>query len=458
LTINKINITDAIEQAQSLLKSDTKMSSEVRAVLNLMIVVVNLLIEKVGLNSKNSSKPPSTDPNRKKQNKKAGNGRKPGGQKGRKGANLKQAEDPDVIEVIEIDRRTIPPGDYKEAGFEKRQIFDIVISRIVTEYQAQILVDSKGKRFVAPFPHDVSRPAQYGPGIKSHAVYMSMFQLLPYDRIRDYFADQCEIPVSAGSLVNFNQEAFDRLEEFEKIARARLIDASHAHVDETGINIGGKRRWLHCVSNLDWTLYFPHEKRGSEAIKDMGVLEYFQGVLCHDHWKPYFKIDCLHALCNAHHLRELELAWETDKYKWAKNMQRLLCEINDAVTDAGGVLPNDSQKAFLEGTTKRGRTKRSKSRNLLERLRDFEEETLRFMTDPNVPFTNNLGENDIRMTKVQQKISGCFRAMVGAKYFCRIRSYLSTCRKQGMEPTTALKKLFQGNLPEFISYPAKGGE
>ena len=475
MTIKNINITKSIEQAQRLLDSDAKMSDEVRAVLNLMIVVVTLLIEKLGLNSSNSSQPPSTDPNRKKKKKTRSN-RKPGGQKGRKGVNLKQVEDPDIIETIEIDRTTIPAGDYREEGFEKRQVFDITISRTVTEYQAQVLVSSRGKRFVAPFPEGVSRPAQYGSGLKAHAVYMSMFQLLPYDRIRDYFADQGGVPVSAGSLVNFNQEACDRLEEFEEIVREKLIDASHAHVDETGINIDGKRRWLHCVSSLDWTLYYPHEKRGGEAIRDMGVLENFRGVLCHDHWKPYFQLNCLHALCNAHHLRELELAWDTDKYKWAKNMQLLLCEINDALTEAGGVLSADSQKAFRKryrslltradrecpapknDPTKRGRTKRSKSRNLLERLRDYEEETLRFMSDPDVAFTNNLGENDIRMTKVQQKISGCFRSMNGAETFCRIRSYLSTCRKQGMLPTEALNLLFKGDLPEFITHHQNGGE
>ena len=475
MTIKNINITKSIEQAQRLLDSDAKMSAEVRAVLNLMIVVVTLLIEKLGLNSSNSSKPPSLDPNRKKKMKK-GKGRKPGGQKGRKGINLEQVNDPDVVETIEIDRRSIPAGDYKEAGFEKRQVFDIVISSIVTEYQAQILVDSTGRRFVACFPEGVTRPTQYGSGIKAHAVYMSMFQLIPYDRIRDYFADQCNTPVSAGSLVNFNQEAYDLLEEFEKIVRDNLIAASHAHADETGINIEGKRRWLHCVSNLEWTLYYPHLKRGGEAIKEIGVLEHFRGTLCHDHWKPYFQLNCLHALCNAHHLRELELAWETDKYKWAKNMQSLLCEINEAATDAGGLLSMTAQKRFLrryrglltrgdrecpapdEDTRKRGRAKRSKSRNLLERLRNFEEETLRFMGDRDVAFSNNLGENDIRMTKVQQKISGCFRSMDGAKTFCRVRSYLSTCRKKGMLPTEALNLLFLGKLPEFITQPAKGGE
>lgn len=184
-------------------------------------------------------------------------------------------------------------------------------------------------------------------------------------------------------------------------------------------------------------------------MEAMGVLPSFKGILCHGHWKPYFKIDCQHALCNAHHLRELERAWEQDKQEWTKDIRDFLLQTNKAVDDAGGqLLTPDSMKYrqqyrdLLEQAEKecpppdesqrkgkRGRLKRSKSRNLLERLRDFEKETLLFMDDGKVPFTNNLGESDIRMTKVQQKISGCFRSMQGSAMFCRIRSYLSTCRK-----------------------------
>ena len=206
-------------------------------------------------------------------------------------------------------------------------------------------------------------------------------------------------------------------------------------------------------------------------MEEMGVLPLFKGVLCHDHWKPYFRLDCRHALCNAHHLRELERAWEQDKQEWARDMRDLLLQINQAVDDAGGQLEPGESRNYRQKyrdlldraqnecpppdeskrTNKRGRTKRSKARNLLERLMDYETETLRFMDDPQVPFTNNQGENDIRMTKVQQKISGCFRSTEGAAIFCRIRSYLSTCRKHGMRATEALRILFEGRLPDFLN-------
>ena len=212
-------------------------------------------------------------------------------------------------------------------------------------------------------------------------------------------------------------------------------------------------------------------------MDEVGILPSFKGVLCHDHWKPYYRYSCLHSLCNAHHLRELERAWEQDQQQWAKEMQALLIDINKAVDEAGGQLTESEsgqwrkkyqellQKAEVEcpppdeseRKNKRGKLKRSKARNLLERLRDFEQDVLRFMDQKIVPFTNNQGENDLRMTKVQQKISGCFRAMDGAKIFCRVRSYLSTCRKRGMTASDALRLLFQGKCPDFMSDDALSG-
>lgn len=245
-------------------------------------------------------------------------------------------------------------------------------------------------------------------------------------------------------------------------AHKELIGALCNNADETGINVNGKRLWLHSVSNEKVTLFHPDEKRGKEAMDRMGILPYFTGTLIHDHWKPYFGYDCLHGLCNAHHLRELEAAIEFDKQKWAKHMQDLLIEMRDSVEKAGGSISNKKAKWFrkryrkilkaadIECPHKQDSRAQSKSRNLLERLRDYETETLRFLEDKNVPFTNNRGENDLRMTKVQQKISGCFRSLEGAKIFCRIRSYILTCRKNGLGPTQALKMLFDGELPNFM--------
>lgn len=471
MSIGKINVTETLARVEERLRNDASISPAVRSMIELLVTIIQLLVAKLGLNSSNSSIPPSQDPQRRRGAKPTGNRRKrkPGGQKGHPGTTLEPVDDPDHIEHIAVDRRTIPPGRYHTAGYEARQVIDIVINRYVVEYRAEILEDADGRQFVAPFPAGVTRPVQYGQGVKVQAVYTSQQQLIPYDRIRDYFWDQCGIPISPGSIFRFNQEAYLLLEPFQSFLVSKLVQQLLLHADETGIHINKTLYWLHCLCNEKWTLFFPHAKRGGKALKAMGVLEHFHGRLGHDHWKSYFQFECIHFLCNAHHLRELERAWEQDGQRWAWKMQRLLLEIHEATTKAGGCLDEASAEQFRSryrqiltrgdrecpsAASPNSATKRAaqtKARNLLDRLRNFEVETLRFMTDPLVPFTNNQCENDLRMTKVQQKISGCFRSFEGAQIFCRVRSYLSTCRKHDMQPTEALQALFKGRLPEIIA-------
>ena len=470
MKIENINIEETLKHATKLIAEDKELSPAIKSLFEILVLIITLLANRLNLNSKNSSKPPSTDPNREKTSKK-NKGNKAGGQTGHTGKTLEKVNTPDKVEVINVDRSKLPPGEYTEVGHETRQVFDIEISRIVTEYQVQVLENVKGEKFTAPFPKGVTKAVQYGESIKAHSVYMSQFQLIPYDRVRDYFTDQLGIPVSVGSIFNFNKEAFGLLDGFDNLVREKLNCSPLVHADETGINIKGKRYWLHCASNSLWTHFFPHQKRGCDAMNDIGILPTFAGIVCHDHWKPYYKYDCTHALCNAHHLRELTRAWEQDNQNWAKKLSELLEEINRSTNGAGGKLKKiESQKyrkryreilkeAEKESPPpdetkrkgKRGRLKRTKSRNLLERLQNFEEDVLRFMDNEIVPFSNNLGENDIRMTKVQQKISGCFRSEEGAQFFCRIRSYISSCRKQNIRSTKALALLFEGEMPEFTN-------
>ena len=469
MTIKSLNITQALSEARSLIQSDEPLSKTEKSAIQVLIDAVVLLTNRVNTNSGNSSIPPAMDPNRprKRRSQSKGKKRKPGGQKGHKGSTLKKVEHPDEVEDIQIDRRTVPPGCYKTIGWDERQVFDILISLHVTEYRAEIIENEHGDQYVATFPESVTQAAQYGNSTKASSVYLSQFQLVPLDRVRNYFEDQAGIPISKGSIANFNTEAYQKLEKFEEWAKCQLIASPLNHADETGINVGGKRLWLHSVSNASVTLFHADEKRGKEAMDRMGILPLFCGTLCHDHWKPYFSYNCKHSLCNAHHLRELDWCAELQGQQWAKRMLDLLNEINDE-KDKTGKLTQEQQSSFqkryrtilTQGEVecpiaekkagKMGKAKQSKSRNLLERLRDYEEETLRFMRETSVPFTNNQGENDIRMTKVQQKISGCFRSMNGAKQFCRIRSYISTCRKNEINPTEALKLLFDGKLPTFM--------
>lgn len=467
MKIDSIDVDSAISQVKQLLETERAISPALKSALNVILLLVSVLLNRVTLNSKNSSKPPASDPNRKK-GKRSKSNKPSGGQLSHVGKTLQRIDDPDEIEVITIDRSVLPKGHYTDDGFETRQVFDIDISRVVTEYQAQRLIDEKGQRFVAPFPTGVNKAAQYGNGIKAHVVYLSQYQLLPYKRIQEYFADQLGMPISEGSLYNFNKQAYVQLAKFELISKEKLINSPCLNVDETGININGKRNWLHSASNDQWTHFFPHEKRGTVAMDLIGILPRYKSILCHDHWKPYYQYSCLHALCNAHHLRELTRAGEQDKQAWAFEMKDLLESINRIVNDAGGILSYEAAehwkrqyRALLAQAEiecpppekpdkpKKGRVKRSKARNLLERLIDFEEDVLRFMTNADVPFTNNAAENAIRMTKVHQKISGCFRSLDGAEIFCRVRGYLSTCRKQGMSATHAMELVFKGELPEF---------
>lgn len=469
MTADGINISKTIDNVKKALESEKGLSPSFKVTIELLIAIITILVNRLGLNSSNSSKPPSTDPKLKKKKKRKKTGKKPGGQKGHKGSRLEPVSEPEEVIEIPVDRRAIPKGEYKEGPPVKRQVFDIVINKIVTEYQAQVLIDKDGNQYVAEFPQGVDQPAQYGPNIKAHVVYDSHGQLIPVKRIAEDFADNADIPISAGFIHNCAKSAYTLLEDFERAAKNTLLKAPVLNVDETGINVNGKNTWLHGASDDLWTLFIPHEKRGKEAMDEMGIIPFYQGTLCHDHWKPYLSYNCEHSLCNAHHLRELERAFEQDDCKWAGKLHDLLLKINQKKIDSDGYVSKYFQNKFrteyrdilLEGEIetpppkpspkgKRGRQKRTKARNLLERLQGYETETLRFMTHPDIPFTNNLSERDIRMTKVQQKISGCFRSFEGAKYFARIRAFISTCKKRDLSPATMLKDLFSGKLPDFV--------
>ncbi len=475
MTVGKINIVEAIANIKKLMEKE-KTSPALTAAIETLLLVLSLLIDKLGLNSSNSSIPPSSDPNRNKNSKNNKEGRKAGGQKGRTGKTLTKEENPDEIKEITINKKNLPAGKYSSGGYESRQIVEIEIFRNVIEYRAEVLINEKGKRFVASFPEGIGRPIQYGSSIKAQSVYLSQYQLLPYNRIEDYFGDQAGIPLSSGSIYNFNREVYNLLEPFEAKLCNKLKNIDQAHADETGVNINGKNHWLHSFGNTEWTYLYPHKRRGKEAMNEMGIMPEYKGRLSHDHWKPYYHYkNITHSLCNAHHLRELERIKEKDEHKWAKQIQDLLLEMNIAVHESENNMltseesdeyrakyreiletadetecPPPKEKEVVDGKKKKGKTPKTKARNLLERLRDFEDDTLRFIDDPLVPFTNNQGENDLRMTKVQQKISGCFRSFDGAKIFCRIRSYLSTCKKQGISLTEALTYLFKGQLPPEI--------
>ena len=470
MTVSGINIDEAIKSMQVQLAADKNVSPALKTSINLLIMIVSMLLQRLTLNSSNSNFPSSTDKFTRRRRKvvpgkKKNKSSKPvGGQKGHKGNTLEKFPESRVDEVVELslDRRTLPSGvKLKPDGFESRQVVDVILDFIVTEYKAEILVDENGNQFVAGFPKHISKAIQYGSTVKALSTYLSQYQLLPYNRVQEMFENCFNLKVSQGSIYNFNKEAYERLEDYEEEIKETLKAADVINADETGIQIGDKNHWMHVVCTPKTTYFFPHEKRGQVAMKEMGILSEFKGVLCHDHWKPYFGMTKEHSLCNAHHLRELQWVIDYKDHKWAKSMKRFLNKTNDLTVEAGGILSEADQKKRITAYrkiisagrkecpiivkaigSKTKKVKQTKERNLLDRLDKFESTVLYFMRKKNVPFTNNQAERDIRMVKVHQKVSGCFKSMAGAKYFCRTRGYLLTKRKRGHSPFSSMSNIF----------------
>lgn len=450
--------------------NENKLDKECYELISGMAVFLKDSASEVKADSNNSGVPPSQDQNRDRGSKKEKSGKSPGGQKGHKGNCLTKMSNPDKIIDIPVDLSTLPYGEYKEVGFEERQVINYKIIREVVEYRAQIMSDEYGCLYTASFPEFVTKAVQYGNSLKSHVVYLSQFQLIPYLRLKEHFTYNAGIPLGTGSIYNFNKEAFDRLETFEEWVRKQAETALILHVDETGINVNGDNYWVHTYAGELFTYMIPHKNRGFEATNNIGILKNFKEYLVHDGWSTYYRYDCSHVRCNAHHLRELASVVENDDYKWASLMNNLLCKINAEANKADGFLSEARVKDYKSqynliiaqgevecpepkktNPSKKGRVAKGKARNLLERFKDRAEEILIFMEIKDVPFTNNCAELAHRMLKVHQKISGCFKSITGAKIACRIRSYVDTCRKNNVPAIEGLEMLFSGEKPNFMN-------
>jgi len=354
---------------------------------------------------------------------------------------------------------------------ERRQVVDIppVRARVIEHQVVTRCCPGCGAERSGAFPPEVAAPVQYGPGVATLAVYLTQEQLLPLARTSAMLAEVCGCPVSEGTVERAVADCHDRLAEAEAVIKQGVTDAKVAHVDETGVNVNGTTSWLHVASTSRLTFYAAHKKRGRVAMDEIGVAPRFRGRAVHDGLASYWQYSqCAPVLCNAHHLRELTFVEEHLGQEWARDLKGLLREIKRAVDDARGqghaALPTEARQAFArrydlileEGmranpppplTGQRGRPKRGKAGSLVDRLREHKEPTLAFMENLTVPFDNNQAERDIRMTKVREKISGCFRTPLGAERFCRMRGYISTLRKQGMPILSALGQAIAGTPP-----------
>jgi transposase len=318
----------------------------------------------------------------------------------------------------------------------------------------------------AAFPAGVGAPTQYGPRVRALAIYLTAAQHLPYQRAAQLLADWLGAPLSPATLVGFVKDGAADLDEFLDRVHEQIIDSPVVHFDETGARVGGRGRWLHCASTETLTFYALHDRRGTEGIDHAGVMPHFQGIAVHDGWPQYRAYaEATHALCNAHHLRELLAVIEQHaaEQSWAARMDALLRRLQEEVKAAKAAAEDRLDPRVLAGyraayaqsialghqqnppptarTGKRGPIGRSASANLLRRLDEQREQVLRFAHDFQVPFDNNLVERDIRMIKIQQKISGSWRTTTGADHFFALRAYISTTRKQGRDILDALAQL-----------------
>jgi len=438
---------------------------------------VEALESQLKKNSSNSSKPPSSDgfnkPSRTKSLREK-SGKKPGGQIGHKGTTLKQADKPDKIKRLPVIKCTACNFDLasrEKISVEKRQVIDIPpITTQVIEFQADVKdCPCCGSRNIGEFPSWAKESIQYGPRVKALSAYFMNYQFLPYKRLQECFQDVFNCNISTGSLYNFQNEAYCLLEEPEQQVITDLKSSPILHADESGFYVNGKRRWIHEYSSETSTFYAHHEKRGVKAMLDIGILTDYKGRCIHDHWDSYFLFDCLHGLCNSHHLRELKFLHEVKKEDWADKMKKCLLSIKSSVSyyKDKNRLPKKLITSFtnryrriiklglvyqatlpsLEKKGVRGRKAQHPGKNMLDRLKGKEENVLAFMNDFTVPFDNNLGERDIRMTKVKQKISGCYRSSKGGDFFCRIRGIISTIRKRNLNTFESLYGTFVGINP-----------
>jgi len=442
------------------------------------------LWERLAKDSHNSSKPPSSDGLAKPQPKslRRKSGRSTGGQKGHQGRTLRMVENPDrtlVHSVEHCEHCGRLMADRPVDRLDRRQVFDLPEPRLeVVEHLGEIRTCACGHVNRAAFPPEAAAPVQYGPRVRSVALYLKDYQLLPFERLsetmRDLFA--CDT-FSQGTLANFSAAGSRQLEPIDRLIREQAISAAVAGFDETGMRAGGRLHWLHVVSTKWLSWYFAHPRRGSVAMDEAGVLPAFKGRAMHDFWEPYLKYDCEHAFCGAHLLRELTFLWEVQNQVWAKDMIEQLLAVKAAVdgacdcglaalpaerTDvfrtcyleiiARGYVENPVAKAVSQNR-RRGRRKQTKARNLLDRFRDHPDEILAFMYDFNVPFDNNLSERDLRMMKLRQKISGTFRSPDALLAFCRIRTYVATARKNGLGALEALRQMVAGK-PFLPAFPA----
>jgi transposase len=445
---------------------------ELEALVALLMAEVQDLKTQLARDSQTSSQPPSRDKPWKSKSERSSSGKTTGGQVGHPGKTLTMSEQIDEVVVLPLTGRCGCGQAWEQVSAQEylaRQVHDLPEIRLqVTEYQAEVKVCPHcATRGQAAFPSHVSGQVQYGPQFHGLSTYLNTAHFIPLKRTCEIMEALCGATPSDGTVALNLKLASQRLEGFEGHLKTALLEQDVLNADETGSKVNGKMHWLHVVSNAHFTLYGHHPKRGFEALEDLGVLNTFKGIVMHDCWTSYFKLSATHALCNAHLLRELRGLAEHHGQIWAGELRLALQGVyhqykSGSLTPEGKARFHTRFDTLLEAglaenpalepvPNKRGRVKQTPARNLALRCQQHKEDYLRFLEDKRVPFDNNGAERDIRMTCIKRKVSGGFRSDAGGETFCRIRSYISTLKKQGLNVWHGLTSIFSGNLmmPDF---------
>jgi transposase len=442
---------------------------------------VTSLEERLNKNSQNSDKPPSSDGLRKPPRQRSKSKHKTGGQKGRTGKTLKFSDKPDKIihhgaDYCQGCGESLT--DVEGAVLSRRQEIEIPDKpiQIIEHQRLEKQCPCCGQRNQGQWPAHLTGNVQYGRRFKALCLYLLNYQLLPYERTGELLATLFGYQPGGGTLQSILDQAYDTLEPIEQAIKGAIRASPVGHADETSIRVDGRTTWLHVVSTLAFTYYYGNQYRGQKAHLADGLLPTYDSVLMHDAYRSYFVHAYLHALCNAHLLRELQAIYEADQsQRWSWQMMRLLrtawAMVKLAQEAGQSQLPPYQRDRLLalfdqlldradqqvprnhRQPGQRGRIAQSTARNLLDRIIEHKAAYLRFVTDFRVPFDNNLAERDLRMSKLQQKISGCFRTENGANIFCPIRGYISTLRKQGQDLLPALLSLWTDT--PFTPVPAE---
>lgn len=443
---------------------------ELLATVEHLMLRVKELESQINQNSRNSSRPPSSDMYRKGPAFPRIKGGKVGGKKGHDGGTLKMVDKPDHI----IEHKTSICAHCSKVHFQeplvirgRRQVFDIPPPRIeVTEHRALNWVccgchrENQGK-----FPVQVSAPAQYGLRLQTMSVLFNNAYCIPRNKVQLIFKDLYGITLNEGTLQNQNELAYTQLEAEETHIKTQVLQSEVVHYDETGFYVGKERYWEHVAANERFTYLFVHPKRGKEAHEDLSVLPEFLNWAVHDCWSTYFNFSaCKHAVCGAHLLRELNALIENGS-KWAVQFHTFLLNLYHQTDQGKSSLPPTKHKKILLRYKKllqladreepppiqrpRGKPKQTKGRNLFDRLSKHQQAVLAFAFHIEVPFTNNQAERDIRPTKTKMKVSGCFRTQYGAEIYARIQSFVSTVRKLQFNPFNELFTVLSGGIPEY---------